>query len=137
MINSEELCPCCSGNLYSSCCKHFHEGSLPQNALELMRSRYSAYALALVDYIIETTHPANSQYLDDKLSWRQEIALFSQSSIFHKLKILDFKENKSGATVIFTAYISQGDDDMTFTEKSYFEKINHRWLYKSGQVKKG
>lgn len=133
----EGPCPCCSGNLYSTCCKPFHQGSLPKNAEELMRSRYSAYALNLADYIVETTHPASPQYLDNKFSWKRSISAFSRSSIFHKLDILDFKEYGSVATVVFTAYISQDDHDVTYTEKSYFDKVNHRWLYRGGQIAEG
>ena len=137
MTNSKNPCPCSSGNSYSTCCKRYHEGALPENAQELMRSRYSAYALNLTDYIVNTTHPASPQYSENKFSWKRGISEFSRSSTFHKLEILDFKENNSVATVVFTAYISQDDQDATYTEKSYFEKINHRWLYRGGQLEAG
>jgi len=102
-----------------------------------MRSRYSAYALGISDYIIATTHPANPQYSENTVSWKNSISQFSRDSSFHKLEILEFKEKGESATVTFTAYISQGAHDATFTEKSYFEKVNHRWLYRSGQVAEG
>lgn len=130
-------CPCCSGSEYAHCCKPFHEGALPKNALQLMRSRYSAYALGLADYLIATTHPANPHFSKNKLSWRQSILKFSQNSTFHKLEILDFKEKNTFATVTFTAYISQGGANVTFTEKSYFEKIDDRWFYRDGEVIQG
>lgn len=127
-------CPCCSMKEYDNCCKRFHEGSLPENALQLMRSRYSAYVLNIPDYIIATTHPANPQYSEDKFSWKRSISQFSRISSFHKLEILDFKENKALATVTFTAYLSQEAHEATFTERSFFEKINNRWLYRDGQL---
>lgn len=36
-------CPCCSGFNYGKCCHVFHKGLTPKSALDLMRSRYTAY----------------------------------------------------------------------------------------------
>lgn len=121
-------CPCHSGAEYKVCCKPFHEGKLPATALDLMRSRYAAYALNLADYIISTTHPDNPQ---DK----RAISQFSKSTSFNDLKILDFQQHENTATVTFTAYLSQGTQDATFTEKSHFKRVDGRWLYKKGEVK--
>lgn len=137
MTDLTNPCPCCSMKEYDHCCKLFHDGSIPENALQLMRSRYSAYVLNISDYIIATTHPASPQYSENKFSWKRSISQFSRSSSFHKLEILDFKENNTLATVTFTAFLSQGSHDATFTEKSYFEKINNRWLYRGGQLAQG
>lgn len=134
---TENLCPCSSGMSYALCCQPFHEGDLPKNALQLMRSRFSAYVMDKPDYIIATTHPANPQYSENKLMWRRGISQFSQSSQFEKLEILDFKENDTLATVTFTAYLTQKGQDATFTEKSYFEKFKNRWLYRAGQLSQG
>ena len=102
-----------------------------------MRSRYSAYVLNLPDYIVATTHPASPQYSENKFSWKRSISKFSTNSLFEKLKILDFKENKTVATVTFTAYLSQDNLDATFTERSYFEKKGNQWLYRGGQLAQG
>ena len=134
LVNS---CPCFSMKEYANCCKPFHEGEIPENALQLMRSRYSAYVLNIPDYIVATTHPASPQYLENKFSWKRNISQFSLGSTFHKLEVLDFKEQTNLATVTFTAYLSQDTHDATFTERSYFEKINHRWLYRGGQLAQG
>ena len=130
------LCPCCSGKDYATCCKPLHDGKGPANALQLMRSRYSAYACHLSDYIMATTHPENAQYLKDRVAWKRSISQFCLHSSFLKLEILDFQETAESATVTFTAYIRQGDRDATFTEKSFFEKLGLRWLYRSGQFVK-
>lgn len=129
-MDKDALCPCCSGKTYESCCEPYHKGLLPDNALQLMRSRYCAYALNLPDYIIETTDPLNPHYSKNTFSWRRSIIKFSTHSIFQKLEILDFQENGSLATVTFTAHLLQGTHDATFTEKSLFEKVDGRWLYK-------
>jgi peptide deformylase len=130
-------CPCGSNKEYALCCKPFHQGAPAENALLLMRSRYSAYVLNLPDYIVKTTHPANPQYSDHLFSWKRSISKFSKKFSFHSLEILDFKEKNALATVTFTVHMSQGGRDATFTEKSYFEKMGSLWLYRSGQLEEG
>ncbi len=131
------ICPCGSGKSYEECCQPFHQGLLPDTALKLMRSRYAAYALNLPDYIIKTTHPTHSQYCRDLALWRRQISEFSLHTHFKKLEILDFKEVENEATVTFVAHLLQNEQDVTFTEKSWFDKVDGVWLYRSGEVFKG
>jgi peptide deformylase len=134
---SQMLCPCGSGNSYAGCCKPFHQGKWPENALKLMRSRYSAYALRLPAYIILTTHPASPQFYHDTVQWAEQISQFCSTTEFKKLEILDFQEKDHFATVTFFAQVVQGAKDMSFTERSYFEKSKGRWFYRSGQLSEG
>ena len=136
-MNSTLPCPCCSGHLYAQCCKSLHDGSLPKDALQLMRSRYSAYVLNLPDYIVATTHPASPQYSENKFSWKRSISQFSKTSSFQKLEILNFKESGTLATVTFIAHLSQDGSDASFTEHSYFEKIKDKWFYRIGRLVQG
>ena len=126
------LCPCKSGNTYANCCRPFHQGKLPDTALQLMRSRYSAYALCIPAYIIHTTHPRNPQFSHDTAQWSQEISEFCVNTKFKDLKILHFSEDPPFATVTFVAHLTQKKKDVSFTEKSHFEKIKGKWLYLSG-----
>ena len=130
-------CPCGSGQNYDACCQPFHKGALPDSALKLMRSRYTAYALNLPSYIIKTTHLDNPHYCEDLALWAQEISAFALQTQFEKLEIVDFEENGEVATVTFVAHLSQNGQDCTFTEKSDFEKVKERWLYRSGEVTRG
>jgi SEC-C motif-containing protein len=118
------ICPCCSKKTYVECCKPLHDGGMPQNALALMRSRYSAYALNLPYYILQTTHPSRLGEISIK-----QIEDFSKKTEFKKLEILSFKEKGDTAVVTFKAHIWQGGENATFTEKSYFEKFNGKWFY--------
>lgn len=131
------ICPCCSGHEYEVCCALFHRGALPENALQLMRSRFSAYALNMPDYLIATTDPASPNYSENKFSWKRSLSHFSQNTEFQQLKILDFKESGLFATVVFVAVIAQGGSDATFTERSYFERSRGRWYYRNGEVARG
>ncbi|HSW86593.1 MAG TPA: YchJ family metal-binding protein [Rhabdochlamydiaceae bacterium] len=132
----KKLCPCFSDIPYSECCKRYHDGSLAENALVLMRSRYSAYALHLADYIIKTTHPSNSGFSSDIKEWKKDILQFSQTTQFNGLKISEFTDGDSSAYVTFTAYLSQGNQDVSFTERSSFVKEGDKWFYKSGVIEK-
>ena len=58
-------CPCGSGNPYSKCCEQIISGNQPaETAEQLMRARYSAYVLAQMDFVFESTHPDHRQGYD-------------------------------------------------------------------------
>lgn len=129
----EEIpCPCSSGNTYAACCKPFHQGSLPKTAVQLMRSRYSAYALCLPDYIIRTTHPNNPRFNHNAKLWTKQITDFCLNTEFKKLDVLHFEEKDPFATVTFFAYLYQNGKDASYKEQSYFEKVKGKWLYLIG-----
>ncbi|NGX33972.1 MAG: hypothetical protein K1060chlam1_00316 [Candidatus Anoxychlamydiales bacterium] len=135
---NKKLCPCQSKKQYIDCCEKFHLGKKkPQNAKDLMRSRFSAYALSLVDYIIKTSHPKNVCFQKDLKTLKEEILRFCKDTAFANLKILDFIEEKNKAFVTFTAYLKADKKDITFTEISHFEKKDGKWLYKDGQIFEG
>lgn len=127
-------CPCYSGKQYAECCSPFHHGQNPETALQLMRSRYAAYALNLPAYIIETTHLKNPQFCSDAEQWAQQISTFALSTEFENLEILEFFENGSMATVTFRAGLARDHKDISFTETSRFERVEGKWLYYSGQI---
>src|SRR5574338_1492131 len=123
------LCPCHSHKPYSECCQPFHEMKMvPQNALLLMRSRYSAYATSRIDYIIETTHPTNPLFQKSASEMRQEILDFCQNTHFLGLEIVAFVDGPEKAYVTFIARLQQAEHDISFKEKSSFLKISGRWL---------
>lgn len=126
------LCPCNSGKPYSKCCKILHDGAYAKNALELMRSRYTAYAYHKPDYIIRTTHPDSPHFQQDSDKWKTEILIFCQNTQFQGLKIIEFIDGKTEAYVTFLAQLRQQERDASFVEKSRFEKVEGRWLYHDG-----
>lgn len=120
-------CPCQSGRLYQQCCKRAHD-SCAESAEALMRSRYSAYALGLVDYIIATTDPDGPQYEREEKRWASEIESFCLYNSFNGLKVVESTEDGDSATVTFTAHLGSGD----MREKSLFYRKEGRWYYHSG-----
>ncbi len=125
-------CPCHSKKKYSDCCRKYHQNALPETALVLMRSRYSAYALGLVEYIMRTTDPANPNYQVNVAEWANQIKHFSENTSFVDLEILEFIDGPETSYVTFKAGLKQGLNDVSFIEKSLFVKTNNQWLYADG-----
>lgn len=126
-------CTCHSGLQYMECCEPYHKKkALPESALQLMRTRYSAYALKNADYIMDTTHPdAPSQSMNHD-EWRESILFFCNRTKFRGLKIVEFLEGELESFVTFFAHLFEGDRDVSFQETSRFYRIDDRWLYHSG-----
>lgn len=122
-------CPCHSKKSYDDCCLKYHQGLWPESAVDLMRSRYSAYALRLVDYIIKTTHPLNREYLQDHNRWKKEILEFCINTEFKDLIILEVDQNEKIAHVCFHAVLFNHGQDISFKEKSTFKKLDGHFLY--------
>ena len=96
-----------------------------------MRSRYSAYALSEINYIIETTHPDNPDSTVPITQRKQQIKNFCKNTQFKGLEIL----NAEGFTVTFKAILVQGGRDASFVEKSEFAQLNGRWFYLKARSK--
>ncbi len=59
--NVDQLCPCGSKQPYSACCGPWHHGATALRAPDapsLMRSRYSAFVLDELPYLLATWHPS-------------------------------------------------------------------------------
>lgn len=128
-ISVNAPCPCFSGKKYKKCCQPYHKGASPSNALLLMRSRYSAFALHLKDHIVGTTHQNNPDYTQDTKEWKESIDEFCDTTSFTGLEIFEFIDGASEAFVKFKAVLG----DMQFIEKSRFLKENGKWYYESGE----
>ena len=131
----KDSCPCHSGKNYEDCCQRYHLGTALPEPEALMRSRYSAYALGLVDYILATTHPEHPLWQEEKEKTRKSIAGFGQNTIFEGLMILEnLPVSDKESYVTFKAILKQDGRAASFTEKSLFIKENGRWLYASGKI---
>ena len=139
-------CPCGSGKSYSNCCKKYHTGEkLPDTAEELMRSRYTAYAKGLVDYVVQTTHPDNSAAKEDIKTLRDDVRATCDKITWDKLVILGNESgNDDEAFVTFKTYFkvvgqqgqrAQGFHTQSFIERSRFLRrpSDGAWLYVDGE----
>jgi SEC-C motif-containing protein len=123
-VRPEVQCPCGSGEAYDGCCGPVVRNERPADtAEELMRSRYSAYALGDVDHLFRTWHPATRP--DDlsevpPLEWRG-------------LEILEVDEGGPAddhGVVEFVARHAGGE----LHERSRFVRRAGRWVYLDGDV---
>ncbi|EKX41180.1 hypothetical protein GUITHDRAFT_153879 [Guillardia theta CCMP2712] len=84
-----ESCACCSGASYGECCKQIHDGvRWPSTPLEMIRSRYSAYAYRLPTWIMDSTHSTNPDWRSQRNKWRNELLGFCDGFDFVRLEIL-------------------------------------------------
>ncbi len=117
-------CPCCSGVSYEKCCAPLHTLRAAKTALELMRSRYSAYALRLKPYLLSTWHPSTRPVelrLDKRTKWK-------------KLEILAVDQvGLHAATVAFAAHYTLSGKAEILHENSYFMRDMERWFYVGAQ----
>ena len=125
-------CRCGSPATYRRCCGPLHEGKPAPTAVALMRSRYCAYAMGLVDYIIDTTDPAGPAAQSDVEAWRVDVQRFCDSTVFRALEILHHAEQDDVGEVSFVASLVQRREDISFGERSHFTRIDSRWRYHSG-----
>lgn len=116
------FCPCQSGLPYAKCCGPYHRGEAAPTAEALMRSRYSAFALGLGDYILETWE---SRY-------RPESADIDPDTQWRRLVILDTEDFGETATVEFRAHWRNKMERGIMHERSSFVREDGRWFYTMG-----
>ncbi|MFB2538679.1 MULTISPECIES: YchJ family protein [unclassified Acinetobacter] len=111
---------------YASCCQSFHtQHSTPQTAEQLMRSRYSAYVMGLIDYIVATTAPAQQQYLD-----KDAMSQWSKETDWQGLQVIrHIVQDKIHSTVEFKAYFINDDELQAHHELSGFVKVDDKWYF--------
>lgn len=120
-------CYCGNEKSYDACCGRFHSGNHAAASAELlMCSRYSAYVLALEDYLLATWHGSTRPSLLD----------FSDASKTKWLG-LDIKRHTmidtTHAQVEFIArYKTGGQAAIRLHEISNFVLEEGRWFYLAG-----
>ncbi|WGE33611.1 YchJ family protein [Actinobacillus genomosp. 1] len=126
---SENLtaCPCQSGKSYTECCQPFHlKTAFPETAEQLMRSRYAAYTLVNIDYIVATTVPSQQKFLDQAAmkAWGETTQWAGLEIIAHKPNI-----SKSHSLVEFNALFQTENGIEAHHELSLFVQVNNRWYF--------
>ncbi|ENW78915.1 hypothetical protein F909_03232 [Acinetobacter sp. ANC 3929] len=125
-MTSSQNCPCGQGQ-YAACCQPLHlKQQVAQSAEQLMRSRYSAFALQQIDYILQTTALGQQSALD-----RAAIADWSQSNQWLKLEVVRHqpKLDKTHALVEFKAHYHDGTQAHIHHEVSHFVLHQQQWYF--------
>lgn len=97
-----------------------------------MRSRYAAFALGLVDYVLVTTDPNGPMARADRREWTLEVEDFCAETGFLGLAVLGSGQEGDAGWVRFRATLTQSGQDASFTERSTFVRRDGRWLYVAG-----
>lgn len=128
-------CPCGSGLAYTECCGRYITGAeIAPTAEALMRSRYSAYAVAAVDYLGETLHP------DSRGDWdRQATQNWADESEWLQLDIRKTEaggiDDEEGQVEFIATFNDQGVPKQHH-ELSLFKRLEGRWYYVDGAFPK-
>lgn len=118
-------CPCGSQQSYLECCGQYHNGELAPTAEKLMRSRYAAFALKNINYIIKTTDPVDLIKFDRTANERWML-----ESDFLGLNIIQGSEDGNQGIVEFEATFKHLGQVHVHHEVSHFRKVNGNWYYR-------
>ncbi|QOL25162.1 YchJ family protein [Thalassotalea sp. LPB0316] len=119
-------CPCQSGYSYDNCCQALHLDQVIANSPEqLMRSRYSAYALSLGQYLYNTYHSEKQTGLTV-----DELEQWARATTWLKLEINQTTES----TVTFTATYTEAGQLYQIQEHSRFTQEHGAWRYVDGDI---
>lgn len=108
-------CPCGSTS-YDECCGRLHRGEMQAGSpQELMRSRFSAYAVGDADYVWRTWHPRT----------RPEQVTLDRSTHWTRLEVIEAVDD----LVEFRAHFRGPQATGVLHERSSFEQRAGRWFY--------
>lgn len=122
-----EICVCGNKRPYPQCCGPLHHGVPAVDAEALMRSRYSAFALGLDDYIQRSWHSSN----------RPPLSALHHSETKHWIGLqIKRHEQLDGvhALVEFIARYKINGRAFVLHEVSRFVREGADWFYVDGDV---
>ncbi|MEU7897794.1 YchJ family metal-binding protein [Nonomuraea sp. NPDC049152] len=126
---SGESCPCALPAAYEQCCGRLHRGeAAAETAEQLMRSRFSAFAVGDAAYLLRSWHP----------STRPAEVTFEPFLRWKKLSIVSTSGGGAGdaeGTVEFRARYSQAGKAGEMREVSRFTRREGAWVYLTGEAR--
>jgi SEC-C motif-containing protein len=115
-------CPCGLGEPYAACCGRLHGGAAAATAEQLMRARYSAFAVGDAGYLLRSWHSSarpRDLRLDPAQRWtRLAVLSTSGGGLFDP-----------GGTVQFRALYAHDGQRGVLAENSRFVREDGRWVY--------
>jgi SEC-C motif domain protein len=125
-------CPCGSELPYQTCCGLFIEhNQTPSTPEQLMRSRYTAYSLANIDYIARTMKSPAADHFD-AVGARK----WSESVEWLRLKVIESSTTDKIGYVEFLVYFIDNGQQHVMHELSEFHLEDGNWYYVNGQSPK-
>ncbi|MDG3087697.1 YchJ family metal-binding protein [Vibrio hannami] len=123
-----DVCPCGSGKSYSQCCELVHHNhATAQYPEQLMRARYSAHVLKLVDFVVNTYHSScNAEH--ERAGIEESINLD-----WSKLEVVRADKPLSDEGFVeFKAYLLEEGIEHCMHELSRFVRDDGLWYYIDG-----
>lgn len=124
-LSARAPCPCDSGQPYADCCGPWHAGLAvgvhAPTPEALMRSRYSAYVVGLIDYLLATWHASTSP---------GELALSPVKWL--GLDVRHAQSTGDAGVVEFVARCRTAAGAQRLHETSRFVRTEGRWYYIDG-----
>ncbi|MCW8327516.1 SEC-C domain-containing protein [Photobacterium sp. SDRW27] len=133
MPTPTQLCPCGSQKELANCCQPIHQvPTRAQHPEQLMRARYSAHVLGLVDFVVATYHPSC-----EAEQYREAIA-DSVHSQWLGLEVISSEIADNGEGFVeFKAYYQDGEEEFCLHERSRFLREpagnEMQWYYIDGE----
>lgn len=127
-LPAHAACPCGSDQSYADCCGPWHAGM--SNGVHaptpeaLMRSRYSAYVLGQINYLLATWHPSTApgELELPPIKWLG----------------LDVRHTEIGGDAGIVEFVARHRDSsgraQRLHETSRFVRQDGRWFYIDGQI---
>jgi len=128
-MKSTDHCPCGTALPYEVCCARYHHGTAAPTAEALMRSRYSAYVLKLVDYLRDTWHDSTRP---------AKLGFETNEPIWCGLAILDTRggseSEQTGEVEFIARWFTKDGKCGALHERSRFVHEEGRWYYVDGEL---
>lgn len=101
-----------------------------------MRSRYAAYALGEVEYLVRTLHPGHPDRARPDAELLADLRRSRRTLKFARLRVLDHDLAPDGQTgrVLFHAELYEGGAERSFLERSRFARTAEGWRYLDGDL---
>ncbi len=124
-LDGSRPCPCGRDAAYAGCCRPLLQGRPATTAEDLMRSRYTAFAVGDLDHLFRTWHPRTrprdlSLPVDRRWTGLRVVATHDGGA-----------DDQSG-TVEFAASYATAAGPGVQREVSRFERRAGRWVYVDG-----
>lgn len=132
MIAPQEPCPC-GGPSLESCCGPALSGARPAPTAEaLMRSRYTAYVVHDVGYLVRSHAPETRDTLD-----LEALARWAEGARWLGLELVGVEGGGPGereGRVEFRARYQEDGTTVTHHERSSFRRDAEGWVYVDGEL---
>ncbi len=128
-------CPCGSNKSYNDCCEPVIKGAQPaETAEQLMRARYSAYTKTEMDFVFNSTDPANREGYD-----HDGTRAWAENSEWLGLQIISTTKGNKGDTTGEVEFIARFKENGTLREhheNALFKCKEGIWYFSDGVMVK-